>query len=97
MATSNYERVSRTLEVLKDALRPYIEREYEAKYGASWMTQAAQVPRTDRSQAVEERRPHLDVQALLNLMTYQWNEVFAGTLGQAERSLAFELRDIRNR
>ncbi len=97
MATSNYERVGRTLELLKDALRPYIEREYEAKYGPSWMGQAAQVLRNDRSLTVEEGQPHLDVQALLNLMTYQWNEVFAGTLGQAERSLAFELRDIRNR
>ncbi|HEY8283112.1 MAG TPA: Swt1 family HEPN domain-containing protein, partial [Chloroflexota bacterium] len=97
MAVSNYERIGRTLELLKDALRPYVEREYEAKYGAGWMAQAAQVLRNDRSLIAQDGQAHLDVQALLNLMTYQWNEVFAATLGQAERSLAFELRDIRNR
>src|SRR5438034_7518707 len=37
--------------------------------------------------------PHLLLGALWN----QWNNVFGKTLGQAERSLVSELRDIRNR
>jgi uncharacterized protein len=97
MATTNYERVGRTLDVLKDALRPFVEREYEAKYGATnWRAVAAQVLRGDRAVAVDTQG-HLDAAALLNLMKFQWNEVFAGTLGQSERSLVHELVDIRNR
>jgi predicted AAA+ superfamily ATPase len=96
MATSNHERVGRTLDLLKDALRPFVEREYEAKYGASWRTQAVQV--LSRSDVRDlNGQTHLDVTALITLMWYQWNEVFAGTLGQAERSLVGELRDVRNR
>ena len=38
-----------------------------------------------------------DVAALLRLMWDSWNDVFARTLGRAERSLVQELRDVRNR
>ena len=32
MAITNHDRVGRALELLRDGLRPYIEREFEAKY-----------------------------------------------------------------
>ena len=38
-----------------------------------------------------------DVAALLKLMWGAWNDVFARTLGRAERSLVQELRDCRNK
>jgi HEPN superfamily Swt1-like protein len=38
-----------------------------------------------------------DVAALLKLMQETWNEVFAKTLGRADRSLVQELRDWRNK
>ena len=42
------------------------------------------------------QKPHLDCHALLTVMWNQWNPVFSKTLGQAERSLVNELRDVRN-
>jgi len=40
MAASTYERIGRTLKVLKDALRPYEKRESVPRYGANWMAWA---------------------------------------------------------
>ena len=38
-----------------------------------------------------------DAAALLRLMWEAWNDVFRKTLGQAERTLVSELRDVRNK
>src|SRR5918911_82856 len=97
MATTNHERVGRTLDLLKDGLRPFVERECAAHYGETWRTQAVQTLRQDREGPPPNGHLHLDVHALLTLMWFQWNEVFRGTLGNAERSLVSELRDVRNR
>jgi len=97
MATTNYERVGRALDLLKDGLRPFVEREFEAHYGKGWRVQAAQSLRQDREWKTSDDQGHFDVQALLILMWYQWNEVFRDTLGHAERSLVSELREVRNR
>src|SRR5258708_28091074 len=40
---------------------------------------------------------HWDTQALLLVMWDQWNVVFRNVLGQAERTLVSELRDVRNK
>src|SRR5579883_1883017 len=97
MAVTNHERVGRALELLKAGLRPYVEREYQAHYGETWRAQAAQTLRQDRDWKTADGEDRLDVQALLSLMQFQWNEVFRDTLGAAERSLVNELRDVRNR
>jgi len=96
MATTNYERVGRALDLLKDGLRPFVEREFEAHYHEGWSAQAAQTLRQDREWKTVDVQAHFDVQALLILMWYQWNEVFRDTLGHAERSLVSELREVRN-
>ena len=36
MAISNKDRISRTLDLLRDGLVPFVERELKAKLGASW-------------------------------------------------------------
>src|SRR5947209_6156793 len=97
MAVTNHERVGRALDLLKDGLRPFIEREFQAHYGANWGVQDAQTLRQDRERQTADGDPHFDVAALLTLMWFQWNEVFRATLGNAERSLVSELRDVRNR
>src|SRR5690606_36364172 len=42
-------------------------------------------------------KPQWDAAAILATMWSQWNAVFRKTLGQAERTLVSELRDVRNR
>jgi hypothetical protein len=44
-----------------------------------------------------ETEPRWDVAAILAVMWNQWNVVFRKTLGQAERTLVSELRDVRSR
>ena len=38
MSLTNYERGGKSLELLRDGLRPFIERELSAKYGKYWIT-----------------------------------------------------------
>lgn len=98
MAQSNHERIGKALELLNQALRPFVERELRAIYGDGWLDAAGQGLRDDRPRT--RRRNDLtswDTQALLTILWDHWNDVFRNTLGQAERSLVSELREIRNK
>jgi predicted AAA+ superfamily ATPase len=98
MAQSNHERVGKALELLNQALRPFVERELRAVYGDGWLDAAGQGLRDDRPRT--RRRNDLtswDTQALLTILWDHWNNVFRNTLGQAERSLVNELREVRNK
>ncbi len=91
MAQSNHERVGKALELLRQGLYPYVEREMKACYGDDWPLDAREALREDWNNGV-----NWDSQALLKLMWFRWNEVFARQLGPAERGLVGELRGIRN-
>src|SRR5688572_32919460 len=97
MAASNRDRVGRALDLLKEGLRPVVEREFEIRYGQGWPAEAMQVLRLDREWQSRGGATNLDVAALFNLMWSRWDEVFARTLGRTERNLVAELRDARNR
>jgi len=97
MATTNYERVGKALELLRDGLRPYIERECTAKYGKYWITKVTEGWGHDLTWPEGSDLPNMDVALLLRVMWDQWNAVFRETLGFAERSLVSELRDVRNK
>ena len=96
MAISNRERIGKALELLREGLAPYVEREVQSEKGAA-------VPQNIFRRFAED--PNLadkpvgewDVAALLNLMMATWREVFHATLGRAERSLISELLEWRNR
>jgi predicted AAA+ superfamily ATPase len=96
MATTNYERVSKAMDLLRQGLQPFIERELNAQYGKYWVTTVTTGWRNELKWA-DDDTPHLDIAALLRLMWEQWNEVFRKTLGFAERSLVSELREYRNK
>src|SRR5271165_2572772 len=95
MATTNHERVGRALTLLSAGLGPFAEREFEAAYGKDWLDE---VKRKDTSAAgpLQNASP-TDVQFLLKAIWNEWNTVFRKVLGQSERTLVSELRDIRNR
>ena len=97
MAITNYERVGKALELLKEGLRPFLERELETRYGKYWITKVVEKWRHELSWSEDEDQPHLDVAAILRIMWEQWNEVFRQILGHTERSLVSELREIRNK
>lgn len=97
MAISNHERVGRALNLLRDGLYPFIEREMKAIHGDRWMVAASAclpdsyVKYKNAQDVLQE-----DVSALLIVMWEQWNAIFKQILGQSERTLVSELRTTRN-
>ncbi len=98
MAITNQERVGKAMELLKDGLAPFVERELKAHHAQSWFEEAkAAVSEMQTSFLGSASAPKWDVGSLLVVMWNQWNLVFRKTLGQAERTLVSELRDARKR
>ncbi len=96
MAVTNHERVGKAMDLLKQGLAPFVEREFKNTYKDKSLAEAARFVGEDRllaKKAVSE----WDVAALLRLMWEAWNDIFRRTLGPAERSLLSELRDHRNK
>lgn len=89
MALTNYDRVGKSMELLKSGLSPFVENEMKAVHGDNWKDIARQ--------GLEVKKLHWDVQAILSVMWNNWNSVFNKTLGHTERSIVSELRDVRNR
>jgi predicted AAA+ superfamily ATPase len=98
MAITNHERVNKAMELLKDGLRPFVEREMKAQHAQLWFEQArAAVSESQATLFGSEAKPKWDAAVVLAIMWNQWNVVFRKTLGQAERTLVSELREVRNR
>jgi predicted AAA+ superfamily ATPase len=96
MATTNYERVGKALDLLRAGLEPFVERECSSKFGKYWITSVSQGWERELSWPEGTERPNLDAAPLLRIMWEQWNTVFRDTLGPAERGLVGELRGVRN-
>src|SRR5947209_3929240 len=97
MAITNRDRVGKALEILGLGLAPFVERELKAVLNDKWQEalsdNSPKTSKTKKAAPVKLSDPHL----LLAAMWNRWNDVFARTLGHAERSLVSELRDVRNR
>ncbi len=96
MAITNHERVGKALDLLKEGLRPYVEREMRTRYGGSWVNEVKATLSDTRLTGGASGAP-TDVAALLVVMDRSWGEVFRNTLGKVERSLVNEILDVRNR
>lgn len=98
MAITNHERVGKAMDLLKDGLRPFIEREMKAQYQQAWFEEFRQTLSPQQvSFFTDEADAHWDAAAVLGVIWTRWNEVFRKTLGQAERTLVSELREARNK
>jgi predicted AAA+ superfamily ATPase len=98
MAISNHERVGKALELVKDGLQPFVEREMKSQHAQLWIEEARGAVSESQSHLFKKAgEPQWDAASLLAVMWNQWQLVFRKTLGQAERTLVSELRDVRNR
>jgi hypothetical protein len=98
MAQSNHERVGKALEILNSGLKPFVERELKSTYQASWFDETRQcLAGTQMHLGSKADEPSWDAASLLVVMWNQWNDVFKKTLGEAERTLVSELREVRNK
>ena len=97
MAITNQERVGKALELLKDGLGPFVEREIQGKIKAGGVHMDTIRRFVDDPHLTDKPIDQWDVAALLKLMWETWNDVFRSVLGHAERSLVSEIRDQRNK
>src|SRR5262245_44164260 len=95
MAITNHERVGKAMELLKEGLHPFIEREFTSVLGARALETAWRIAGEDRMLA---NRPFAqwDVAPLLRLMWDSWIPIFGKMLGRSGRGLVSEFRDVRN-
>src|SRR5713101_2160744 len=96
MAITNQERIGKAMELLRQGLAPFVEREFKNLYAGQALAEARRLQGDDRLLA-KKPLAEWDATALLKLMWEAWNDVFRRTLGHAERSLVSELRDMRNK
>ena len=98
MAITNHERIGKGLDLLKDGLAPYVERELKSQHAQQWLIEVrSSVGSTQERLFVEGKDLPWDAASLLAVIWNQWNDVFKKTLGNAERSIVSELREVRNR
>lgn len=96
MAATNPERVGKGLALLKEGLRPFVERELKSHFAERWTAEVKDVVRDTRlgggkGDALDDVAVHLVI------MDRLWGPVFRKTLGKAERSLVNECLDVRHR
>ena len=96
MAITNHERVGKSMDLLKQGLGPFVEREFKDFYKDKAAAEAIRYLGEDRLLA-KKAITDWDTAGLLKLMWEAWNDVFRRTLGPADRSLVSELRDLRNK
>jgi predicted AAA+ superfamily ATPase len=96
MAITNQERVGKAMDLLREGLAPFAEREFKDVYKAQAAFEVMRFADNDR---LTSKKPisEWDVAALLKFMWETWNDVFSRSLGRPERSLVQELRDWRNK
>jgi Swt1-like HEPN len=85
----NFARVGKALLLLRQGLRPFVEREIPAAHpdGRNEGTAENRFRSTDRPD---------DLYVLLQTMELNWNSVFGRKLGRFHRSIVNELREHRN-
>ncbi|MFW6151725.1 MAG: Swt1 family HEPN domain-containing protein, partial [Verrucomicrobiota bacterium] len=92
-----YERIGRTLDLLRQGLTPFLQRELQSIVGDKWRDRVVELfpGDADVAKSVAGKDPW-DCHIVLVTMWQMWNDVFKKTLGHAERSLVSELRTFRN-
>lgn len=95
MAKSARQQVFEGMELLPDALIPFVETRLEAGLGKNWPAQV--VERYSNIRVNRNGEHNWDQAALFNIMDRFWSDAFRSVLGKAERSLINELGDVRNK
>jgi Swt1-like HEPN len=97
MAITNKERIGRALDLLREGLYPFVEREMLSIHNKYWEKQASSHLCEDRNlkRSIAQRLQE-DVADLINVIFGEWRTVFGQTLGNAEKNIVGELKVLRN-
>ncbi|MBP7687969.1 MAG: hypothetical protein KA765_08680 [Thermoflexales bacterium] len=104
MEFDNREYVGRGLDILRDALNPYVQAKLKARYGTDWWSQAVgSVLNKHEKQEIstaggspEDWFATLDVPKLRRIILHVWDSVFKDDLGENGRNLISEISGVRN-
>lgn len=94
MAKSARQHVFEGMELLPEALTPFVEKRLESSLTGHW---PVQVVERISGLRVSQGAVNWDQQGLLKTMMVYWKEAFANVLGHTERSFVSELLEVRNR
>ena len=97
MAITNHQRVGQALNLLKDGLAPFVDREVMSAAKEGLVPKDILHRYAEDPNLADKTIKEWDVAPLMRLMNESWNTVFKKTLGYAERSILSELRDWRNK
>jgi predicted AAA+ superfamily ATPase len=98
MALSNSDKIGKALDLLREGLQPFVEREMKRAHGEGWQLAVADMATDDKVVArALKQGGGLDVHALLSLVWNCWRNVFNVVLGETDRTYVKEARDVRNR
>ncbi|WP_301591912.1 DUF499 domain-containing protein [Sabulicella glaciei] len=95
MAKSTRQYVFEGMELLPEALTPFVEKRLESSITGHWQIEV--VNRVSGLKANSKGDVAWDQQALLKTMMAFWKDAFAMVLGHPERSYVSELLEVRNR
>lgn len=93
MAKTARQFVSDGLELIPDALSPWVETRLSANLPGYWQ---AQVSDKVRGLYVKDGNIHWDQLALFKVMDVFWNDAFREVLGRTDRAMVNELIEVRN-
>jgi predicted AAA+ superfamily ATPase len=97
MAMSNKERVGRALDLLRDGLYPFIQRELKNRYRSGWLTQITPTLTANRSsKSTPEQMLQDDVSLQLKLIDRLWKDLFGTIFSKHHRAYINELIEVRN-
>ena len=94
MAKSARQIVFEGMEVLPEALAPFVEKRLENALAGHWQVEVAE---KFRLRSDSDGNIAWDQAGLLNAMNRYWGDAFGAVLGRAERAIVNELLDVRNR
>jgi predicted AAA+ superfamily ATPase len=95
MAKSTRQYVFEGMELLPDALVPFVEKRLESSIKGHWQIEVVQRVQGLKPNSTGE--VGWDQQGLLKTMMAFWKEAFSTVLGHPERSYVSELLDVRNK
>jgi len=95
MAKSTRQYVFEGMELLPEALAPFVEKRLESSLTGHWQVQV--VEKLPGLKPNRDGEITWDQAALLNAMDRFWMDAFKTVLGRAERSIVNELVDVRNK
>ncbi len=87
---ANSERLTRSIELLRDGLRPKCEETWKGFYGDGWLTKVNSLLHSPDSSPSPS-----DVSFLLKGMKATWSDTFSHGFSASVRALVFELAEVR--